>query len=726
MAFVHAPMDAQLQEKCSTMLREEIMKKKMASIFVEPVDWRGMGLLDYLTYVKQPMDLGTVQQRLADSNYQRLEDFANDVRLVWKNAFIFNGPKTEPYKHAQKLCDTFEKELEKLERFASRPLIDTMDACFLVIADMRRNPLAELFLDPIDPVALGIPDYEQVIAEPMDLTTVQRRLSRKLYGSPDEFARDVRLVWQNAITYNSVGMYIGHLAAVLGQIFDRRFAQVVRLGAPNAPAQLPRRDGVPDLALRKKLFAHCQPITLEQVDALVRAAERTCLPAVQKLGPREVQLDLDALDLPTFERLMALLRDPEALAAEASTQASRQVVRVKIVDRTCRHVWDTTALREKHYEDALAEHAKFVAKPLPGGQHEARHGDPRWPFLRGGVTAREDSPAQFVRAWGTRVDKAADPLGLAGSLVTALVQYTRHGAKRERAHALLLCVGFDAGRGQYCLWEPEPEPPPAEATADCEAAASARVPSYYYVAKTELARFPRLHVRYRGQPILARWRDSSRFYAAEVVGPAEDPHGHTHIQVRYRDRDAGCAEGATWWMRRHYGEGRPDRDAVYTIPLQDQTLPPEEPEPNYADDAEIKQLKKQARERLKREAQEREARLGAATAAAKGAYKKPDPSQIYVPPRDAAAARVAPAAAAAEGGQARQTPAAPRTSGPSAAAPEPQQPEKRGGGRERNALEDKQSGDVPPDNVATSMLPQLLEPDPTPKLNPHPTPTPTQ
>ena len=59
--LVHTPMDAQLQEKCSTMLREEIMKKKMASIFVEPVDWRGMGLLDYLTYVKQPMDLGTVQ-----------------------------------------------------------------------------------------------------------------------------------------------------------------------------------------------------------------------------------------------------------------------------------------------------------------------------------------------------------------------------------------------------------------------------------------------------------------------------------------------------------------------------------------------------------------------------------------------------------------------------------------------------------------------------------------
>ena len=50
---------------------------------------------------------------------------------------------------------------------------------------------------------------------------------------------------------------------------------------------------------------------------------------------------------------------------------------------------------------------------------------------------------------------------------------------------------------------------------------------------------------------------------------------------------------------RHRGEGRPDADAVYTIPIQDVTLPPEEagsrtdPTTFAADKAGLRKLKKQ-------------------------------------------------------------------------------------------------------------------------------------
>jgi hypothetical protein len=32
--------------------------------FLEPVDWRGLGLTDYPTIVTTPMDLGTVRRKL--------------------------------------------------------------------------------------------------------------------------------------------------------------------------------------------------------------------------------------------------------------------------------------------------------------------------------------------------------------------------------------------------------------------------------------------------------------------------------------------------------------------------------------------------------------------------------------------------------------------------------------------------------------------------------------
>ena len=55
------------------------------------------------------MDLGTISEKCTAREYQRLEEFADDVRLVWKNAFIFNAPDSLYFKAAKTLSDVFEK-----------------------------------------------------------------------------------------------------------------------------------------------------------------------------------------------------------------------------------------------------------------------------------------------------------------------------------------------------------------------------------------------------------------------------------------------------------------------------------------------------------------------------------------------------------------------------------------------------------------------------------------
>ena len=87
---------------------------------------------------------------------------------------------------------------------------------------------------------------------------------------------------------------------------------------------------------------------------------------------------------------------------------------------------------------------------------------------------------------------------------------------------------------------------------------------------------------YKGQLILARWRDSSRLYRAEVIGGGEAPNVG-YLRVRYRDPDAGTGAGsgdpaseASEWEVRHRGKGRPDCDVVYTVPAADVTLSPED------------------------------------------------------------------------------------------------------------------------------------------------------
>lgn len=53
--------------------------------FREPVDWRGLELMDYTQVVKKPMDLGTIKRRLDRLQYSCAAEVAHDIRLVWKN-----------------------------------------------------------------------------------------------------------------------------------------------------------------------------------------------------------------------------------------------------------------------------------------------------------------------------------------------------------------------------------------------------------------------------------------------------------------------------------------------------------------------------------------------------------------------------------------------------------------------------------------------------------------
>ena len=56
------------------------------------------------------------------------------------------------------------------------------------------------FYQPVDVKALNLHDYHEVIKKPMDLSTVQANLDRESYKSKEEFANDIRLIFQNCAT----------------------------------------------------------------------------------------------------------------------------------------------------------------------------------------------------------------------------------------------------------------------------------------------------------------------------------------------------------------------------------------------------------------------------------------------------------------------------------------------------------------------------------------------
>jgi E1A/CREB-binding protein len=64
------------------------------------------------------------------------------------------------------------------------------------------EPEAVPFRLPVDPNALGIPDYFDIIKKPMDMSQIKRKLDLGSYRDPWQFVNDVFLMFENAWVYN--------------------------------------------------------------------------------------------------------------------------------------------------------------------------------------------------------------------------------------------------------------------------------------------------------------------------------------------------------------------------------------------------------------------------------------------------------------------------------------------------------------------------------------------
>jgi len=106
-----------------------------------------------------------------------------------------------------------------------------MDKCNIILRFIREKDVERgaFFSEPVDPVALGIPTYHQVISEPMDLRTLHRKMEAGEVTSPEEFARLARLVFENAMTFNVDPTHSVHQAARnLLILFNQKYRDVER------------------------------------------------------------------------------------------------------------------------------------------------------------------------------------------------------------------------------------------------------------------------------------------------------------------------------------------------------------------------------------------------------------------------------------------------------------------------------------------------------------------
>jgi len=93
---------------------QSMIQRSDTEPFRVPVDWKGMGLFDYPTLIKKPMDLGSVKRNINARKYKSIPEAAEDIRLVWTNCMTYNQDGSDFFLLAKNLSKKFEEKYSKL------------------------------------------------------------------------------------------------------------------------------------------------------------------------------------------------------------------------------------------------------------------------------------------------------------------------------------------------------------------------------------------------------------------------------------------------------------------------------------------------------------------------------------------------------------------------------------------------------------------------------------
>lgn len=91
--------------------------------------------------------------------------------------------------------------------------------CLPLVKKLLRDEHGWVFRDPVDPVALELENYFEVIKHPMDLRSVEKKLNDLEYQDLESFERETILVFDNAILFNGEDSNIGKWAKKLLDTF---------------------------------------------------------------------------------------------------------------------------------------------------------------------------------------------------------------------------------------------------------------------------------------------------------------------------------------------------------------------------------------------------------------------------------------------------------------------------------------------------------------------------
>ncbi|KDO20494.1 hypothetical protein SPRG_14012 [Saprolegnia parasitica CBS 223.65] len=173
---------------------------------------------------------------------------------------------------------------------------ETKKLCSDVLDEFFKMEASEPFRERVNWEEWGLYDYLQVVKTPMDMGAVRIKLNKGEYKKPEEFAKDMRLIWDNCKLYNQDGSELYAIAHSLAKQFDDKMKQLkLDDGPPSKSSSSSSQD--------------IYKISSKDLGTIVEMLEERCPKALDKQTPDELDVNIDAIDAKTFKEIEVFVKE---------------------------------------------------------------------------------------------------------------------------------------------------------------------------------------------------------------------------------------------------------------------------------------------------------------------------------------------------------------------------------------------------------------------------------
>ena len=158
---------------------------------------------------------------------------------------------------------------------------------------IEKDKNASSFLEPVDYIALNLPDYPKIIKHPMDLGTCKNNLLNGKYKIFQEFMDDLHLIWENCRTYNQQKSEI----VKCGNACEKKLRVLIEKKFKNVKHEVktPKEDQLLSNEDKTELINKIKEQSNEDLTQIGKIILRACPDGIEDIDNDKLQIKVDFL-----------------------------------------------------------------------------------------------------------------------------------------------------------------------------------------------------------------------------------------------------------------------------------------------------------------------------------------------------------------------------------------------------------------------------------------------